>query len=288
MAFKNSLKISLEKRFFSFAGRRLASSPPAEAGPARQQISPPRRSSPPCLGPAQCAGSFSRAPRPSLRHAATASGSSRRVATTCRRRPPRGSRGLTPRPRARLHLLVPTRSLTLARVSSSPLQSREPPALPSPRPQLRRRFPPPPAPHSPIPSASNSASLSDTWCSRLCRRLSQGSACSKLRRRRPWRHLARPPWNVPFLPFSAMLSCLLAFAIASRTSCARSLALARPIMAAGRAAPSRPRARTGESSAFASQPGRPGKAAVGRSPAARPPRSSSRVGRAGRLRPWAS
>ena len=43
---------------------------------------------------------FSRAPRPSLRHAATASGSSRRVATTCRRRPPRGSRGLTPRPRA--------------------------------------------------------------------------------------------------------------------------------------------------------------------------------------------
>ena len=170
----------------------------------------------------------------SPRHATTAAEKLRRVATTCRRRPPRGSRGLTPRPRARLHLLVPARSLTLARVSSSPLQSREPPALPSPRPQLRRRFPPPPAPHSPIPSASNSASLSDTWCSRLCRRLSQGSACSKLRRRWPWRHLARPPWNVPFLPFSAMLSCLPAFSIASRTSCARSLALARPIMAAGR------------------------------------------------------
>ena len=37
MAFKNSLKIYLEKGFFSFAGRRLASGPPAEAGPARQR-----------------------------------------------------------------------------------------------------------------------------------------------------------------------------------------------------------------------------------------------------------
>ena len=38
MAFKNSLKIYLEKGFFPFAGRRLASGPPAEAGPAK----PPR------------------------------------------------------------------------------------------------------------------------------------------------------------------------------------------------------------------------------------------------------
>ena len=40
--------------------------------------------------------------------------------------------------------------------------------------------------------------------------------------------------EVVFLPFSTLLSCLLAFANASRTSCARSLALTRPTMAAGR------------------------------------------------------
>ena len=48
MAFKNSLKLYLEKGFFSFAGRRLASGPPAEAGPASL---PQRRA--PRLGPAQ-------------------------------------------------------------------------------------------------------------------------------------------------------------------------------------------------------------------------------------------
>ena len=42
------------------------------------------------------------------------------MATPRRRRPPRGSRGLTPRPRARLHLLVPAHSLTRARAPFSP------------------------------------------------------------------------------------------------------------------------------------------------------------------------
>ena len=54
------------------------------------------------------------------------------------------------------------------------------------------------------------------------------------RHRRPWRRRARPPWDSPFLPFSTLLSCLLAFANASRTSCARLLALPWPEMAAGR------------------------------------------------------
>ena len=199
MAFKNSLKILFGKKIFLLRG------PPPRFWPACRSrpsvpANPPARVGPP-RAPACSRHPARRSPRPSpapfpcwpLVHAPTAAETFRRVATMCRRRPPRGSRGLSPRPRARLLLLEPVRSLTLARVSSSPLQSREPPALPSPRPQLRRRFPPPPAPHSPIPSASNSASLSDTWCSRLCRRLSQGSACSKLRRRQPWRHLARPP-----------------------------------------------------------------------------------------------
>ena len=102
------------------------------------------------------------------------------MATTCRRRPPRGSHGLTPRPRARLHLLVPTRSLTLALVSSSPLQSREPPALPSPRPQLRRRRAPAPPRHSPIARARNSASPSFKSRSRLRRPPSTGRASPRL------------------------------------------------------------------------------------------------------------
>ena len=262
--------------------------------PRQPRASRSSRAGPPRLGPAQLrALAFlpRAAPFPcwSPRHATTAAENFRHVATTCRRRPPRGSRGLTPRPRARLHLLVPVRSLTRAHAAFPLLPSREPQAPPSPRPQLRRRRAPAPPRHSPIPRASNSASLSDTWCSRLCHRLSHGSACSKLRRRRPWRHLARPPWNVPFLPFSAMLSCLPAFSIASRTSCARSLALARPIMAAGRwpsraVAPARAHRRV----LCLRQPAGPARQS-GRGP--KPCQAAAlpfRSGRAGRKRPWAS
>ena len=65
MAFKNSLKIQMKKAFSSFAGRRLTSGP----RPKPAQRSPPARLASPRLGPAQRAGSFSRAPRSSPRHA---------------------------------------------------------------------------------------------------------------------------------------------------------------------------------------------------------------------------
>ena len=204
---------------------------------------PSRTGGPTCLRAAPCSRSrfagpgprrASRSPalaRPSLRHAATAAEKFRRMATTRRRRPPRGSRGLTPRPRARLHLLVPARSLTPTRISSPEPRARAlslaapaaPPAsssrttAPFPdcsRPQLRLAFPrltlalaPPSEPRVSFPAP---------------------------RLRRPWRHRARPPWDSPFLPFSTLLSCLLAFANASRTSCARLLALPWPETAAGR------------------------------------------------------
>ena len=67
MAFKNSLKIYLEKGFFSFAGRRLASGPPAEAGPARQR-SP--RAAPAHLASAQ-PSALAPSPARRARHRAT-------------------------------------------------------------------------------------------------------------------------------------------------------------------------------------------------------------------------
>jgi len=138
MAFKNSLKIYLEKKNFLLRG------PPPRFWPACRSrpsapAKPPRRSSPPRLGPAQRAGFLSRAPRPSPRHAPTASGFSRHVATMRRRRPPRGSHDLRPRPRARLQLPQPVHSLTPARAAFPLLQSREPKLRPSPRLRTRRR-----------------------------------------------------------------------------------------------------------------------------------------------------
>jgi len=137
MAFKNSLKLYLEKGFFSFAGRRLASGPPAEAGPTSSQH-PARLASP--------------RPSPALRWPASArllAVAPRRAPDHGRARPPRGGHalsasprvaaGLRTRPRARLHLLVPVRSLTPARAAFPLLQSREPKIRPSPRLRTRRR-----------------------------------------------------------------------------------------------------------------------------------------------------
>ena len=134
MAFKNSLKVLFGKEFFLLRGlcaSFLARLPkPAWPRPRQPRASRVSRAGRPRLGPAQLRALTllpRAAPFPcwSPRHAMTAAENFRRVATACRRHPPRGSRGLTPRPRAHLHLLVPARSLTPARVSSSPLQSRE-------------------------------------------------------------------------------------------------------------------------------------------------------------------
>ena len=92
--------------FLSFHGP-----PPRFSAHGRSRLGlPPRpllvRPSPPRAHglPPRCAAPFPRAAsRPALER-------DRRVATMRRRRPPRGSHGLPPLPRARLHLLSPRRS----------------------------------------------------------------------------------------------------------------------------------------------------------------------------------
>ncbi|XP_066361152.1 predicted GPI-anchored protein 58 [Miscanthus floridulus] len=93
------------------------------------------------------------------------------------------------------------------------------------------------------------------------------------RHRWPWRRHARPPWKSSSFSSPASPSYPTALAFSSHISCARQLSLPWPEMAAGLVAEPRRRAsaHTGEASASASQPGRPGRAAMGRSPA-RPPR----------------
>ena len=96
------------------------------------------------------------------------------------RRTPRGSRGLAPRPRARLHLLVPARSLTHARTSSP--SPPEPRALSSAlaAPELRRRQTPAPPRHSPIRRNRSYASPSLRSRSSLLRLPSTGRASPRL------------------------------------------------------------------------------------------------------------
>ena len=88
--------------------------------------------------------------------------------------PPRVSASLRPRPRARLLLLEPVRSLTPARAAFPLLQSKKPKLRPSPRPQLRRRRAPAPPCHSSIAHAHSSASPSFKQRSCLCRFLGPG------------------------------------------------------------------------------------------------------------------
>ena len=99
--------------FSPFAGRRLLSRPTAKAGSAYRRAC---RSRAPCL--AQPSSRVWPTPRrvwPALRRVVpahrvpTAPEHDRRVATMRRQRPPRGSHGLPPFPRARLHLLPPLR-----------------------------------------------------------------------------------------------------------------------------------------------------------------------------------
>jgi len=93
-----------------------------------------------------------------------------------------------------------------------------------------------------------------------------------------------PPWNSPFLPFSTLPSYLPAFASSSRTACARSFALARPVMAAGPVGRAASPRRLGAGMAFASA--ELGQEAMGRSPC-QAAALSLRSGRAGQVWPWA-
>ena len=141
----------------------MPANPPVRVGPPRAPACsrhPALRSPRPSPAPFPCS------PRA---HAPTAAEDSRRVVTMCRRRPPRGSRGLTSRTRARLQPPQPVRSLTPARTAFPLLQSKKPKLRPSPRQQLRRRRAPAPPRHSPIPRARNSASPSFKSRSRLRR-----------------------------------------------------------------------------------------------------------------------
>ena len=163
MAFKNSLKLYLEKGFFSFAGRRLTSGPrPKSAQPASHaRLALPRPSPAPCW-PA------------SVRLLAVAP---RRAPDRGRACPPRGGHalstpprvaaGLRPRPRARLHLPKPVRSLAHSRAASPLRQSRAPQLCLSPRPRTRRRIPPWLLHLGQQARARSSASLSFKSCSRL-------------------------------------------------------------------------------------------------------------------------
>ena len=146
--------------FSVLAGRRLASGPPAEAGPAslpRQRRAPRQPSPAPRLACLRA-----RPPADAPRRAPTASGRARRVAALRWQRPPRGSHGLAPPPRARLLLPRSAASspflLPLSQPQSNSSSSR--PRAPRARHRRRRCLDgsiPLPRLHSPIHAASSSA-----------------------------------------------------------------------------------------------------------------------------------
>ena len=95
-----------------------------------------------------------------------------------RRRPPRGSHGLTPLPRARLHLPKPVRSLAHSRAASPIRKHRAHSLCLSPRHRTRRRNPPRLLHLGQQSRARSSVSLSFKSCSRLRRLPSSGRAVS--------------------------------------------------------------------------------------------------------------
>ena len=164
----------MKKAFPSFAVRRLASGPRPKPAQRSPRAAPAHLASaqPSALAPSPARRARRRATPP------TASGRSRRVATMRRRRPPRGSHGLTLHPRARLHLPKPVRSLAHSRAASPLRQSRAPAALPLAAPRTRRRNSPR-LPHLGWQSrARSSASPSFKLCSHLRRLPSSGRAAS--------------------------------------------------------------------------------------------------------------
>ena len=159
-------------------GRRLVSGPrpkpawPAAASLPRQRRAPRQPSPAPRLA-CLCA----RPPADAPHRVPTMAGQAHRVAAMCHQRRRTSQPACT---RARLLLLKPLRSLALSRAASPLRQRRARPLSSSPRHRTRR-------PNSPLllhlgqqSCARSSASLSGTWCSRLCRLSSSGSAFSRL------------------------------------------------------------------------------------------------------------
>ena len=195
-----------------------------------------------------------------------------------RRHSPRGSHGLHPLPRARLHLPKPLRSPlhspALPRYSArtrsalSPASATAAPPVEfaagaPPRPAIKRTQLRPPLRHLVLAVVTP---------------LSQGRAFFALRRRQPWRRRARPPWNASFFPSSTLPSCLLAFATSLRTPCARPLALTRSATTAGPLV--EPRRRGVSTPAWPLRLGRAGPSGRGPKPRARPPLPFARSERA--------
>jgi len=176
MAFKNSLKIQMKKAFSSFAGRRLTSGPrPKPAQPASRsavRLASPRPS------PALRWPTSARLPTDAPRRAPDRGRACPPRGGHAPSTPPRVAAGLRPRPRARLHLLEPVRSLTPSRAAFPLRQSREPQALPLAAPRTRRRNSPRLLHLGRQSRARSSASPSFKLCSRLRHLPSSGRAAS--------------------------------------------------------------------------------------------------------------
>ena len=148
------------KIFISFfLGRRLVSRPTAEAGPVKPRAAPARLA--PAL-PSALACLRARSPAGAPRRVPTASGRARRVAALRWQRPPRGSHGLAPPPRARLLLPRSAASSPLLLPLSQPQSNTSSFRPRATRARHRRRrcldgSIPLPRLHSPIHAASSSA-----------------------------------------------------------------------------------------------------------------------------------
>ena len=251
----------MEKDFFSFAGRRLTS------GPRRKSAGPASRARLASLGPAQRRAAPGLPPRacPLTRRAArpTAAELARRVAAMRRRRrrasQPACARAHAPAYTCRSQCarwLIPALPLLSARAERPQLclSPRRAPAG-----GIRRGFPT--SAGNPAPAAPPRPPSS---CARICAAFRAQVEPPQPSHRRPWRRRARPPWKSPSSSSPALPSYPTAFAVFSRITCARQLALPWPEMAAGLVAEPchRASASTGEALCL-SQPGRPGRATVG-------------------------
>ena len=193
MAFKNSLKIYLEKGFFSFAGRRLASGPPAEAGPARQRSPAPLQPTSPWPSPARWLllprAAPVAAPRPD------------RVRTLS----PRGDHALAS-PAARQPRPAPAPTRPPSTATASALAHSRPRCLPSP-PEPKAQAPPLAAPTHPLakfvadPPPQQEITRPQLRLALLQVALALAPpselrlSLPELRHRRPWRRRAWPPWK---------------------------------------------------------------------------------------------
>ena len=204
--------------FSVLAGRRLASGPPAEAGPAslpRQRRAPRQPSPAPRLACLRA-----RPPADAPRRVPTMAELARRV-VAMRRRCRRASQPAC----ARAHAPAYTCRSQCARwlIPALPLLSAR-----AERPQLclsPRHAPAGEIRRGSSTSANNHAPAAPprppSSCARVCATCRAQVEPPQPRHQRPWRRRARPPWKSPFLSSPAPPSCPTAFAIFSRILCAR-------------------------------------------------------------------